>query len=268
LHTGDKMLICAQAPCRLASLLVAVVCLLSELGQESAALSLVHSLHALHQRSRVQGNIEMKGVSFAYPARSDVPVLKSFDLSVTAGQTVALVGQSGSGKSTIIQLLERFYDPAAGLITVDGHDIRSLSLGWYRDHVGLVSQDPTLFATSIRENIAMGRAGATEKDIQEAAKAASAHNFISRLPQGYSTQVGEKGVQLSGGQKQRVAIARALLKNPSILLLDEATSALDTVSERLVQAALERLAQGRTTIVVAHRLSTIRNADKIAVVQV
>jgi ATP-binding cassette, subfamily B (MDR/TAP), member 1 len=167
-----------------------------------------------------------------------------------------------------VQLLERFYDPQAGSITVDGHDIKALSLGWYRNQVGLVSQEPTLFATSIRENIKMGKAGATEKEIIDAAKSANAHNFIAKLPCGYGTQVGEAGVQLSGGQKQRVAIARALLKNPGILLLDEATSALDTVSERVVQGALERLAQGRTTVVIAHRLSTIRNADKIAVVRV
>ena len=191
-----------------------------------------------------------------------------FNLRIEAGTSVALVGASGSGKSTAIQLLQRFYDPAAGSITVDGHDIRTLSLGWYRDQVGLVSQEPTLFATTIGANIALGHSGASQKDIQAAAEAAHAHSFIAKLPQGYDTHVGERGVQLSGGQKQRVAIARALLKNPRILLLDEATSALDTVSERLVQDALERLAQGRTTLIVAHRLSTVRSADKIAVLQV
>jgi ATP-binding cassette, subfamily B (MDR/TAP), member 1 len=210
----------------------------------------------------------MLGVHFAYPARPDVPVFRGLDFKVTAGQTVALVGASGSGKSSIIQLLERFYDPLKGTIKVDGFDIRALDLGWYRNQVGLVSQEPTLFATSIRQNIAMGREGATEKEIQSAATAANAHSFISKLPEGYGTQVGERGVQLSGGQKQRVAIARALLKNPNLLLLDEATSALDTVSEKLVQQALERLSAGRTTIVVAHRLSTIRSAHKIAVVSV
>lgn len=144
----------------------------------------------------VQGDIKLRGVSFAYPARSDMQVFRQLDLDIAAGQTVALVGQSGSGKSTIIQLLERFYDPAAGTITVDGHNIRELSLPWYRDQVGLVSQEPTLFATSIRENISLGREGATEKEIQEAARSANAHDFIAKLPKGYSTQVGEAGVQL------------------------------------------------------------------------
>jgi ATP-binding cassette subfamily B (MDR/TAP) protein 1 len=216
----------------------------------------------------LQGNVEMRGVHFAYPARPDVAVFRGLDFTVTGGQTVALVGASGSGKSSVIQLLQRFYDPEKGKITIDGYELRELDLGWYRSQVGFVSQEPTLFATSIRENIAMGHDGATEKEIQNAAVAANAHSFISKLPEGYKTQVGERGVQLSGGQKQRVAIARALLKNPNMLLLDEATSALDTVSERLVQQALERLASGRTTIVVAHRLSTIRGADKIAVVRV
>jgi ATP-binding cassette, subfamily B (MDR/TAP), member 1 len=216
----------------------------------------------------LQGNVSLKDVHFAYPARPDVKVFSGINLNVEAGQTVALVGASGSGKSTVIQLLQRFYDPAAGTVTVDGHDVRDLQLEWLRSQIGLVSQEPTLFATSIRENIAMGRPSASDKEIEAAAQAANAARFIDKLPYRMNTQVGERGVQLSGGQKQRVAIARALLKNPRILLLDEATSALDNVSERLVQAALERLAEGRTTVVVAHRLSTIRNADKIAVVQV
>lgn len=177
------------------------------------------------------------------------------------------MGESGSGKSTAIQLLQRFYDPAAGAVLVDGNDIRTLQLEWLRGQIGLVSQEPTLFATTIRENIRMGRESASDAEIEAAAKSANAARFIEKLPQRYETQVGERGVQLSGGQKQRIAIARALLKNPRVLLLDEATSALDTVSERLVQAALERLAEGRTTVIVAHRLSTIRNADKIAVVK-
>jgi ABC-type multidrug transport system fused ATPase/permease subunit len=216
----------------------------------------------------LQGNVSLNDVHFAYPARPDVKVFSGINLNVEAGQTVALVGASGSGKSTVIQLLQRFYDPAAGTVTVDGHDVRDLQLEWLRSQIGLVSQEPTLFATSIRENIAMGRPSASDKEIEAAAQAANAARFIDKLPFRMNTQVGERGVQLSGGQKQRVAIARALLKNPRILLLDEATSALDNVSERLVQAALERLAEGRTTVVVAHRLSTIRNADKIAVVQV
>lgn len=215
----------------------------------------------------MKGAVAIKGVSFSYPARSDVPVFTNLTLNIDAGQTVALVGPSGCGKSTVIQLLQRFYDPAAGTVSVDGNDIRKLSLRWYRDQVGLVSQEPTLFATSIKENISMGKPGATDAEIEAAASAANAVNFIKRLPEKFETKVGEKGVQLSGGQKQRIAIARALLKNPRLLLLDEATSALDTVSERLVQGALERLAEGRTSVVVAHRLSTIRNADKIAVIQ-
>eukprot|EP00892_Ulva_mutabilis_P010381 jgi/Ulvmu1/7715/UM039_0021.1 len=215
----------------------------------------------------MHGDVEIEKVTFAYPARPDVTIFSQLTLHIPAGQTVALVGASGSGKSTVIQLLQRFYDPAAGTIHVDGTDIRTLSLEWYRNNVGLVSQEPTLFATTIHENIAMGRAGATDAEIEAAARSANAHRFIQKLPEAYHTQVGERGVQLSGGQKQRIAIARALLKNPRLLLLDEATSALDTVSERLVQAALESLAEGRTSIVVAHRLSTIRNADKIAVMK-
>lgn len=213
------------------------------------------------------GKIELRGVHFAYAARPDVPVFKGLDLTIEAGQTVALVGASGCGKSTVIQLVERFYDPPQGTVTVDGLNVSSLDLSWYRSQVGLVSQEPTLFATTIKANILLGRPGASDADVREAAKAANAHNFIMSLPEGYDTQVGERGVQLSGGQKQRIAISRALLKNPRIMLLDEATSALDTRSERLVQAALDKLAVGRTTVVVAHRLSTIRNADQIAVVQ-
>jgi ATP-binding cassette, subfamily B (MDR/TAP), member 1 len=212
--------------------------------------------------------MELNGVSFTYPVRPEVPVLHNFSLSIPAGHQVAVVGASGSGKSTVIQLLQRFYDPAAGTVSFDGHDARALHLEWLRGQIGLVSQEPTLFATTIRENIAMGRPSANDKEIEAAAHAANAACFVDKLPLGYGTQVGERGVQLSGGQKQRIAIARALLKDPRILLLDEATSALDTVSERLVQTALEKLAEGRTTVVVAHRLSTIRNADKIAVIQV
>ena len=164
--------------------------------------------------------------------------------------------------------MQRFYDCTAGSITVDGHDVRTLCLRWYRSHVGLVSQQPALLSMSVRENIALGSPGATDKAIEAAAAAANAAEFIAALPQSYDTPVGEAGVQLSGGQKQRVAIARALLKNPPILLLDEATSALDSVSERHVQAALERLSRNRTTLVVAHRLSTVRQADRIAVLEV
>ncbi|CAL8467005.1 g6541 [Coccomyxa elongata] len=215
----------------------------------------------------VQGHIELKGVHFNYPARPELQIFRDFSLDVPAGTTVALVGESGSGKSTVIQLVERFYDPDLGAVFLDGHDIRQLQLTWYRQQMGIVSQEPTLFATTIRANIAYGKPDATDAEIEAAAASANAHNFIAALPNGYDTHIGEKGVQMSGGQKQRVAIARALLRNPRILLLDEATSALDNASERIVQDALQRLMIGRTTIVVAHRLSTIVDADSIAVVK-
>lgn len=217
--------------------------------------------------TKMDGTIELRGVQFSYPSRPDVLIFKDFDLRVHAGKTMALVGQSGSGKSSVLALILRFYDPLAGKIMIDGKDIRKLKLKSLRKHIGLVQQEPALFATSIYENILYGKEGASEGEVIEAAKLANAHSFISALPEGYSTKVGERGVQLSGGQKQRVAIARAVLKNPAILLLDEATSALDVESERVVQAALDRLMQNRTTIVVAHRLSTIKNADQISVLQ-
>jgi len=183
-------------------------------------------------------------------------------------QTVALVGESGSGKSTVISLLERFYDPNSGHVLLDGVDIKTFRLSWLRQQMGLVGQEPILFNESIRANIAYGKEdGATEDEIVAAANAANAHNFISSLPNGYDTSVGERGTQLSGGQKQRIAIARAMLKNPKILLLDEATSALDAESERIVQEALDRVSLNRTTVVVAHRLTTIRGADTIAVIK-
>ncbi|KAB8086229.1 hypothetical protein EE612_009403, partial [Oryza sativa] len=213
------------------------------------------------------GEVEFRNVKFCYPSRPESPIFVSFNLRVPAGRTVALVGGSGSGKSTVIALLERFYDPSAGEVMVDGVDIRRLRLKWLRAQMGLVSQEPALFATSIRENILFGKEDATAEEVIAAAKAANAHSFISQLPQGYDTQVGERGVQMSGGQKQRIAIARAILKSPKILLLDEATSALDTESESVVQEALDLASMGRTTIVIAHRLSTIRNADIIAVMQ-
>jgi ATP-binding cassette subfamily B (MDR/TAP) protein 1 len=183
-------------------------------------------------------------------------------------QTIALVGESGSGKSTIIALLERFYDPDSGRISLDGVEIKTLRISWLRDQMGLVGQEPVLFNDTIRANITYGKHGdVTEEEVTAVAKAANAHEFISSLPQGYDTLVGEKGVQLSGGQKQRVAIARAIIKDPKILLLDEATSALDAESERIVQDALDRVMVSRTTIVVAHRLSTIKGADMIAVLK-
>lgn len=183
-------------------------------------------------------------------------------------QTVALVGESGSGKSTVISLIERFYDPDSGCVLLDNIDIKKVKISWLRQQMGLVSQEPILFNETIRANIAYGKLGdATEDEIIAATKAANAHNFIAALPNGYDTNVGERGVQLSGGQKQRIAIARAILKNPKILLLDEATSALDAESERVVQDALDSVMVNRTTVVVAHRLTTIKNADIIAVVK-
>ncbi|CAO2839502.1 unnamed protein product [Amaranthus hypochondriacus] len=215
----------------------------------------------------VTGQIELKNVDFSYPSRPDVKILNNFCLTVPAGKTIALVGSSGSGKSTVVSLIERFYDPTEGQVLVDGHDIKSLKLRWLRQQIGLVSQEPALFATSIKENILLGRPDASLAEVEEAARVANAHSFIIKLPDGFDTQVGERGLQLSGGQKQRVAIARAMLKNPAILLLDEATSALDSESEKLVQEALDRFMIGRTTLVIAHRLSTIRKADLVAVLQ-
>ncbi|KAH7353067.1 hypothetical protein KP509_19G077400 [Ceratopteris richardii] len=215
----------------------------------------------------VKGEIEFKNVDFSYPARPDVKIFSNFCFHVPEGMTVALVGESGSGKSTVVSLIERFYDPQGGSILLDGTDLRNLQLKWLRQQIGLVSQEPVLFGTSIRDNIASGKDGATLEEIEQAAALANASSFISRLPKGYDTLVGEHGTQLSGGQKQRVAIARAILKNPCILLLDEATSALDAASERLVQDAVDRVMLGRTTVIVAHRLTTIKNADVIAVVQ-
>ncbi|KAM3710870.1 hypothetical protein ACB098_01G065400 [Castanea mollissima] len=215
----------------------------------------------------VKGDIEFRNVCFKYPARPDISIFEDLNLKVSAGKSLAVVGQSGSGKSTVIALVLRFYDPNFGKVLIDGCDIKSLNLRSLRLKIGLVQQEPALFSTTIYENIKYGKEETSEIEVMKAAEAANAHGFISRMPEGYKTQVGEKGVQLSGGQKQRVAIARAMLKDPSILLLDEATSALDTVSEKLVQEALDKLMKGRTTILVAHRLSTIREADKIAVLQ-
>ena len=251
------------------------------------------------------GHVRLTDVQFKYPARPDVLVLKGLDVEVLPGKTVALVGASGCGKSTVIQLVERFYDPAAGHVLLDGVDLRELNIPWAWSQIGLVGQEPVrgrragrgsgrrrgfppqltrrracrrasrrvadrtraqiLFQGTIGENIRYGKPDATQEEVEAAAKEANAHNFITALPDGYSTQVGERGSQLSGGQKQRIAIARALVRNPKVLLLDEATSALDSESEKIVQEALDHARQGRTTIVIAHRLSTIQDADNILV---
>ncbi|KAK4749755.1 hypothetical protein SAY87_027204 [Trapa incisa] len=216
----------------------------------------------------VKGEIELRHVSFKYPSRPDVQIFRDLSLAIHSGKTVALVGESGSGKSTVVSLLQRFYDPDSGHIKLDGLDIQKLQLKWFRQQMGLVSQEPVLFNETIRANIAYGKeGGASEAEILAASELANAHGFISALHQGYDTMVGERGVQLSGGQKQRVAIARAIVKDPKILLLDEATSALDAESERVVQEALDRVMVNRTTVIVAHRLTTIKNADVIAVIK-
>ncbi|KAG0500935.1 hypothetical protein HPP92_001007 [Vanilla planifolia] len=214
----------------------------------------------------IQGDIEFRNVHFSYPARPDEQIFRGFSLSIDSGTTVALVGESGSGKSTVVSLIERFYDPQAGEVLIDGINIKEFQLRWLRGKIGLVSQEPVLFTSSIKDNIAYGKDNATIEEIRIAAELANAAKFIDKMPQGMDTMVGEHGTQLSGGQKQRIAIARAILKDPRILLLDEATSALDAESERIVQEALDRIMMNRTTVIVAHRLSTVRNADAIAVI--
>jgi len=206
-------------------------------------------------------------VQFHYPSRPKQAALADFSLEVKPGETVALVGPSGAGKSTVLQLLLRFYDVSAGTVSVDGVPVRDASLGALRGRIGIVPQDSTVFSTSALENIRYGRPGASDAEVIAAAKAAFAHDFISALPEGYTTFLGERGVRLSGGQRQRISIARAMLKNPPLLLLDEATSALDAESERMVQAALEAAMKDRTTLVIAHRLSTVLRADRIVVLE-
>jgi ATP-binding cassette, subfamily B, multidrug efflux pump len=210
------------------------------------------------------GGVRMKGISVRQEQR---PVLQDVDFTVQPGRIVALLGQTGSGKSTIINLLARFYDPTSGRVLVDGCDVRQATLNSLRSQIGVVLQETVLFAASVRDNIAFGRAGAAEHEVIEAAKAAQAHDFILQMPKGYNTRVGERGVTLSGGQKQRIAIARALLMNPRLLILDDATASVDTETEHLIQQAFEGLMQGRTTFVIAHRLSTVRRADLILVLE-
>jgi len=212
-----------------------------------------------------RGEIAFEGVRFQYPSRPGTSALEGVDLLVHPGETVALVGPSGAGKTTVIQLIQRFYDPQAGRVTLDGIDLRDMARDDFRQDIALVPQDPVIFATSARENIRFGRPGASDAEVEAAARAAVAHEFLMALPDGYDTYVGERGVMLSGGQKQRIAIARAILRDARVLLLDEATSALDAESERAVQAAVEKLAEGRTTLIVAHRLATVKKADRIVV---
>lgn len=213
----------------------------------------------------VRGEIRFEDVGFRYPTRPDTSALHGVSLFVRPGETVALVGPSGAGKTTMLQLLLRFYDPQQGRVVLDGVDLRDMARSEFRKALALVPQDPVIFATSARENIRFGRPEASDAEVEAAARAAAAHEFIAALPQGYDTQVGERGMMLSGGQKQRIAIARAMLRDAPVLLLDEATSALDAESERLVQEAFARLSQGRTTLVVAHRLATVKQADRIVV---
>uniref|UniRef100_A0A8B9WPA5 Mitochondrial potassium channel ATP-binding subunit n=2 Tax=Bos TaxID=9903 RepID=A0A8B9WPA5_BOSMU len=217
-------------------------------------------------REHLRGSITFHNVSFSYPCRPGFPVLRDFSLTLPPGKIVALVGQSGGGKTTVASLLERFYDPTAGVVTLDGQDLRTLDPSWLRSQViGFISQEPVLFGTTIMENIRFGKVDASDEEVYAAAREANAHEFITSFPEGYNTIVGERGATLSGGQKQRLAIARALIKQPAVLILDEATSALDSESERVVQEALDRASAGRTVLVIAHRLSTVRAAHRIVV---
>ena len=215
----------------------------------------------------VQGEIRFEKVGFNYPSRPDIPALKDVDLVIHPGETVALVGPSGAGKTTIIQMIQRFYDPQSGRVCLDGVDLRDMRRDGFRRVMALVPQDPVIFAASARDNIRFGWPEASDAEVESAARAANAHEFISALPEGYDTYVGERGVMLSGGQKQRIAIARAILRDAPVLLLDEATSALDAESERAVQLAVDELAQNRTTVIVAHRLATVKKADRIVVME-
>ena len=236
---------------------------ISELLNESSAIAIPVSPQVLAQPLR--GDIVFDDVTFHYPTREDLPALNDFNLRVQPGETVALVGPSGAGKSTVFSLLLRFHDPQSGTIGVDGTAIRNLDPAVLREAIALVPQQPTIFASSARDNIRYGRLDATDAEIDAAVRAAHAADFVAALPLGLDTELGERGSRLSGGQQQRIAIARAMLKDAPILLLDEATSALDAHSERAVQQALETLMEGRTTLVIAHRLATVLKADRIVV---
>ncbi len=232
---------------------------------EEAALAAPTATASAPLPARLRGEVGFDAVEFRYPSRPDVTVLHGVTLAARAGERIALVGPSGAGKSTLTALLLRFYAPDSGRLLIDGRDARDYPLAWLRGQMAIVPQDVLLFGGTIAENIVYGRPGADDAAVREAARQANAHDFIAAFPDGYATLVGDRGIQLSGGQRQRIAIARAILKNPAILILDEATSSLDSESERLVQIALERLMQGRTTFIVAHRLATIRTVDRIAV---
>ncbi|WP_375563347.1 ABC transporter ATP-binding protein [Bernardetia sp. OM2101] len=237
------------------------------LGEDSESKSTYNEQELATNQQAIEGNISFKDVRFSYPTRTDVEVLKGLSFDIKAGEKIALVGHSGAGKSTIIQLLERFYTPQNGTIEVDGKNNLEYDLNFYRSAIGIVPQEILLFGGTIRENIAYGKPNATEEEIIEAAKQANAFKFIETFPEGLETLVGERGIKLSGGQRQRIAIARAILRNPKILILDEATSSLDAESESLVQEALDTLMKDRTTIIIAHRLATIRKVDTIYVME-
>ena len=213
----------------------------------------------------VRGEITFESVNFSYPSRPQTRALENVELTIRPGETVALVGPSGAGKTTVVQMIQRFYDPASGRVLLDGQDLTTLARADFRQAMALVPQDPVIFAASARDNIPFGRPDASDAEVEAAARAAAAHDFIAALPDGYDSYVGERGVMLSGGQKQRIAIARAILRDAPVLLLDEATSALDAESERAVQLAVDEMAKGRTTLIIAHRLATVKKADRIVV---